>query len=29
MEPEIKYLAKYLNMVGARIEGAGTPIIKI
>jgi len=29
MEPEIKILADYLNECGARIEGAGTPTIKI
>jgi len=29
MEPEIKNLADYLNSVGAKIEGAGTPTIKI
>lgn len=29
MEPEIKYLAEYLNTCGAKIEGAGTPTIKI
>lgn len=29
MEPEIKALADYLNSVGARIEGAGTPTIRI
>jgi len=29
MEPEIKYLADYLNSQGAKIKGAGTPIIEI
>lgn len=29
MEPEIQFLADYLNSCGARIEGAGTPTIKI
>ncbi|HBA36332.1 TPA: UDP-N-acetylglucosamine 1-carboxyvinyltransferase [Candidatus Falkowbacteria bacterium] len=29
MEPEIKALADYLNEQGAKISGAGTPIIKI
>ncbi len=29
MEPEIKYLADYLNKNGARISGAGTPTIII
>ncbi len=29
MEPEIANLAEYLNSVGAKIEGAGTTIIKI
>lgn len=29
MEPEIVALANYLNSVGAKIEGAGTPVIKI
>lgn len=29
MEPEIEDLAKFLNKMGARIEGAGTNIIKI
>ncbi|PLX21050.1 UDP-N-acetylglucosamine 1-carboxyvinyltransferase [Candidatus Parcubacteria bacterium] len=29
MEPEIEELAVYLNRNGAKIEGAGTPIIKI
>jgi len=29
MEPEIKNLADYLNLNGAKIEGAGTPTIKI
>lgn len=29
MEPEIEELANYLNANGAKIEGAGTPIIKI
>jgi UDP-N-acetylglucosamine 1-carboxyvinyltransferase len=29
MEPEIEYLAKYLNLVGAKITGAGTPVIEI
>ncbi|MBN2197664.1 UDP-N-acetylglucosamine 1-carboxyvinyltransferase [Candidatus Wolfebacteria bacterium] len=29
MEPEIVALANYLNDCGAKIEGAGTPIIKI
>jgi UDP-N-acetylglucosamine 1-carboxyvinyltransferase len=29
MEPEIEYLANYLNLVGAEIEGAGTPEITI
>ncbi|MGI6348144.1 MAG: UDP-N-acetylglucosamine 1-carboxyvinyltransferase [Patescibacteria group bacterium] len=29
MEPEIKYLADYLNKVGAKIKGAGTPTIII
>ncbi len=29
MEPEIEELAKYLNKCGAKIQGAGTPIIKI
>ncbi len=29
MEPEIEYLANYLNLVGAEIEGAGTPEIII
>ncbi|HZJ41620.1 MAG TPA: UDP-N-acetylglucosamine 1-carboxyvinyltransferase [Patescibacteria group bacterium] len=29
MEPEIKSLADYLNTQGAKIEGAGTPNIKI
>ncbi len=29
MEPEIEYLANYLKMMGAEIEGAGTPIIEI
>jgi UDP-N-acetylglucosamine 1-carboxyvinyltransferase len=29
MEPEIKILADYLNKNGAKIEGAGTPTIKI
>jgi UDP-N-acetylglucosamine 1-carboxyvinyltransferase len=29
MEPEIKALADYLNNQGAKIEGAGTPTIKI
>ena len=29
MEPEIPYLAAYLNACGAHIEGAGTPTIKI
>lgn len=29
MEPEIEYLAKYLNLVGADIKGAGTPTIEI
>ncbi|HVV15398.1 MAG TPA: UDP-N-acetylglucosamine 1-carboxyvinyltransferase [Candidatus Paceibacterota bacterium] len=29
MEPEIGYLADFLNSCGARIEGAGTPSIRI
>ncbi len=29
MEPEIGYLAEFLNTCGARIEGAGTPTINI
>jgi UDP-N-acetylglucosamine 1-carboxyvinyltransferase len=29
MEPEIPALAEFLNKLGAKIEGAGTPIIKI
>ena len=29
LEPEIKYLADFLNAGGARISGAGTPTIKI
>lgn len=29
MEPEIPALAEFLNSVGAKIEGAGTPTIKI
>lgn len=29
MEPEVVALANYLNSVGAKIEGAGTPTIKI
>lgn len=29
MEPEIKYLADFLNRRGAEIKGAGTPTIKI
>lgn len=29
MEPEIKYLADYLNRCGAKISGAGTPTITI
>lgn len=29
MEPEIEDLAKFLNKMGAKIEGAGTKIIKI
>ena len=29
MEPEIKALADYLNKQGARIQGAGTPIMEI
>lgn len=29
MEPEIKYLADYLNHCGAKIRGAGTPLITI
>ncbi len=29
MEPEIKYLADYLNSCGAKISGAGTPLITI
>jgi len=29
MEPEIKYLADYLNRCGAKISGAGTPTISI
>jgi UDP-N-acetylglucosamine 1-carboxyvinyltransferase len=29
MEPEIQALADFLNSIGAKIEGAGTPIIKI
>jgi UDP-N-acetylglucosamine 1-carboxyvinyltransferase len=29
MEPEIKYLADYLNQSGAKIQGAGTSIITI
>ncbi|HVU80014.1 MAG TPA: UDP-N-acetylglucosamine 1-carboxyvinyltransferase [Candidatus Paceibacterota bacterium] len=29
MEPEIGYLAAYLNACGARIEGAGTSLIRI
>lgn len=29
MEPEIKYLADYLNKCGAKISGAGTPVITI
>ena len=29
MEPEIEDLAKFLNKIGAKIEGAGTNIIKI
>ncbi len=29
MEPEIEYLANYLKMVGAEIEGAGSPTITI
>jgi len=29
MEPEIAYLAEFLNSCGARIEGAGTSLIKI
>lgn len=29
MEPEIEYLAHYLNLVGADIKGAGTPVIEI
>jgi len=29
MEPEIKYLADYLNKCGAKIKGAGTPVITI
>ena len=29
MEPEIVDLAKFLNKMGAKIEGAGTNIIKI
>ncbi len=29
MEPEIKYLADHLNKCGAKISGAGTPVITI
>ncbi len=29
MEPEVKALADYLTSVGAKIEGAGTPTVKI
>lgn len=29
MEPEIPALAEFLNRMGAKIEGAGTPVIKI
>ncbi len=29
MEPEIPALAEFLNQIGAKIEGAGTPTIKI
>jgi UDP-N-acetylglucosamine 1-carboxyvinyltransferase len=29
MEPEIKHLAEFLNSCGAKIKGAGTPIIEI
>ncbi len=29
MEPEVKALAEFLNLCGAKIEGAGTPTIKI
>lgn len=29
MEPEVVELAKFLNKIGAKIEGAGTPVIKI
>jgi UDP-N-acetylglucosamine 1-carboxyvinyltransferase len=29
MEPEIASLADFLNSIGAKIEGAGTPVIKI
>jgi UDP-N-acetylglucosamine 1-carboxyvinyltransferase len=29
MEPEVAYLAKYLNECGAQIEGAGTPVMRI
>jgi len=29
LEPEIKHLADFLNSCGAKIEGAGTPTIKI
>ena len=29
MEPEIKWLAEMLNASGAKIEGAGTPIITV
>lgn len=29
MEPEIPALADFLNSIGAKIEGAGTPVIKI
>lgn len=28
-EPEVKALAGFLNAMGARVEGAGTPVIKI
>lgn len=29
MEPEIIALAEFLNSIGAKIEGAGTPVVKI
>lgn len=29
MEPEVAYLAEYLNASGAHIEGAGTPTVRI